>query len=700
VGFTLLDNKKVFRKVFFYLLISWLPFTAILVYIPSSYAQDKPIHIHLTWQHETNTTMTVTWQTAASNSGDLVLYDTMPHNGLSTAYRFNAIGSNFTYGGASGYIHVVELTNLIPDTFYYFICGGSTGGYSKERIFWTAPSTFRDVRFVAGGDSRTNEAERELVSQAMAQFRPELVLHVGDMVENGLTQSLWDTWFADVDTHWINNNLTIPIIPVIGNHENNAPNYYSQFALPGNEMWYSYDWGPDIHIICLSTETTISGEQTTWLANDLAAHANFTWKFAMFHQPPFDASLSHNGNLDVRTNWVPLFDRYHVDIVFAGHDHIYMRTKPINWTASTTQAQTYANGTMYIVSGGWGAPLATPGTHWYDAYIASLYNFCLIDVFKNRTLHLQAKNDQGVTFDEVWINKTTTTNDYDGLWHTANFTIKLTVKNNLTGNAEIYYRINDGPLQNVSKNGQPYITIEGANNQLEYWSVDSANNIEIPHKILAGIKLDKTKPIANAGRNVTIELGSIMKFSGINSTDNIAIKGYKWNFTDSTPKSFNSMNFSYIFRKTGHYQVKLNVSDYASWWNITSIWVYVVDSSPPLANFNVIQKSIVGHTLIFNASKSSDISGITKYTWDFGDGNITTSTEPYITHVYLHPGVYIVNLAVTDGANNTASISMTIQIESPQKTFPWWLLSVVIPEFLIFALGILWLRRRGKSRKV
>jgi PKD repeat protein len=88
----------------------------------------------------------------------------------------------------------------------------------------------------------------------------------------------------------------------------------------------------------------------------------------------------------------------------------------------------------------------------------------------------------------------TTIHDYDSLWHTSDFTITLTATDDLSGVAETYYRINDGPIQNVSAHGQPLITTEGANNALEYWSIDNAGNEELPHKILTGIKLDKTVP--------------------------------------------------------------------------------------------------------------------------------------------------------------------------------------------------------------
>jgi len=400
-------KTKKFGVYALFLLIAILLLSGFFVFTTSAGPDDLPVHIHLTWQNDTGTTITVTWQTSTNTSGDVVKYDNESRSGNPILYRYNATGINYNYTGASGYVHDVELTGLTPDTVYYFICGGDTGGWSSERAFRTAPSVSSDVRFVAGGDSRTNVAEREKISQAMAEFNPAFVMHSGDMVYDGRVQSQWDSWFSDVDSHWIGeNNLTIPIIPAIGNHENNAVNYYKQFALPDNEMWYSYDWGPDIHIICLSTETTTSGAQKDWLENDLATHTDYTWKIVMFHQPPIPGSRT-TGHSGARTDWVPLFDKYHVDIVINGHDHIYLRTMPINLTASQSQAQSYENGTMYIISGGWGAPLYTPGEHWYDAYVErpSIYHFCLMDIFKNGSMHLQAKDNQGNTFDEVWIIK-------------------------------------------------------------------------------------------------------------------------------------------------------------------------------------------------------------------------------------------------------------------------------------------------------
>jgi Arylsulfotransferase (ASST) len=87
-----------------------------------------------------------------------------------------------------------------------------------------------------------------------------------------------------------------------------------------------------------------------------------------------------------------------------------------------------------------------------------------------------------------------TTHDYDGTWHVKDFKINLSTANDLGGFANTYYKINNGPTRSFSTDGQPTITAEGANNTLEYWSVDKTGIEEIPHKTLTGIELDKNPP--------------------------------------------------------------------------------------------------------------------------------------------------------------------------------------------------------------
>jgi hypothetical protein len=84
--------------------------------------------------------------------------------------------------------------------------------------------------------------------------------------------------------------------------------------------------------------------------------------------------------------------------------------------------------------------------------------------------------------------------DYVDVWHTSDFTINLAPDYAVN---ETFYRINDGPIFNVTANGQPEIATEDRGNKLEYWSIwdlYGTGVVELPHIILPEIKLDKTRP--------------------------------------------------------------------------------------------------------------------------------------------------------------------------------------------------------------
>lgn len=123
------------------------------------------------------------------------------------------------------------------------------------------------------------------------------------------------------------------------------------------------------------------------------------------------------------------------------------------------------------------------------------------------------------------------------------------------------YRINDGPVKAVSVDGQSLITTEGANNTLEYWSIDNAGNEELPHKVLTGIKLDKTAP--TIGIPFRIPEGDVEPDQEVGVLVNVAdfLSGVKdvtlsYNLNDSplwidVPMTFNST--------TGLYETAIQV---------------------------------------------------------------------------------------------------------------------------------------------
>ena len=70
-----------------------------------------------------------------------------------------------------------------------------------------------------------------------------------------------------------------------------------------------------------------SGAQLAWLKGVLAT-SKATWKLVFFHHPPYSASGTHGSTQELQQAWVPLFEQYHVDACFSGHDHDLQHSHP------------------------------------------------------------------------------------------------------------------------------------------------------------------------------------------------------------------------------------------------------------------------------------------------------------------------------------------------------------------------------------
>jgi hypothetical protein len=371
---------------------------------------DLPFDIHLNWQHDTSTTMTVVWETTTSTSGSTVKY------GPDTNYSQIVTGTTDNQG-TNGLIHIVEITGLSPGLTYHYTCGDITGGWSPDSIFMTAPANTTNFTFISMGDSRDNPTEFQKIVGKVIIVNPDFVGFSGDLCGSDNAND-YDVWF----TIWQLLGNHISIVPSIGNHEEGGVNYIHRFTLPNNERWYSLNYS-NMHIIVLSTsqDTYAPGtEQYNWLVNDLQAAANdsvHTWKIAIFHNPPYNVG-GHGCNPNVQNYLVPIFNEYKVDLVFNGHNHYYERTYPLKGGGATpivtdTNLHYYKNpdGIIYATTGSCGAPLYDIGSAYYLAVAVKNYNYAKISIYLNNSLHMETFLDDGATIiDDFWIEKNISSN--------------------------------------------------------------------------------------------------------------------------------------------------------------------------------------------------------------------------------------------------------------------------------------------------
>jgi len=209
-----------------------------------------------------------------------------------------------------------------------------------------------------------------------------------------------------------------------------------------------------------------------------------------------------------------------------------------------------------------------------------------------------------------------TTHNYDGKWHTSDFTIDLAATDDLSSINQTYYEVNDGPTSTLNVAGHPKIMSEGANNTLEYWSTDNAGNEESPHNILTQIKLDKTTPsgqiIINNGemyatsKSVTLALTASDTVSGIHQvrySDDGVWDSEVWEAFSSTKTWTLDEDEG---TKTVYYQIK----DQAE-LTFTCSDTIILDNTPPIGSIVIIEGAYTNSSSVnITLSANDALSGV------------------------------------------------------------------------------------------
>jgi hypothetical protein len=324
----------------------------------------------------------------------------------------------------AGYWQAAVLTGLEPGTTYRYTIATADGqAAGPEMAVTTAPPAGTDhFTFVVLGDSRPGDrvtaqpsAGALKVAALVATEAFSLALHTGDMVaEGGVCSGELSGWEQYLRAYFGLFGQTLaraPFYVVPGNHEFASGTcgqdiYDTVFSLPRNappgdeEKYYSFDWG-NAHFTVLDSYANLAAGSTqyAWLEHDLASTAQ-RWKFIFFHEPVY-SSGEHGPTLEEQRAWVPLFEKYGVDVAFAGHDHIYERTCPILQGACTTIEE---GGVVYFVTGGAGAPLYSTHGAWFSLARASVNHYLTVEV-RGCELYFTATDGDGNVIDRYELSR-------------------------------------------------------------------------------------------------------------------------------------------------------------------------------------------------------------------------------------------------------------------------------------------------------
>jgi len=163
-------------------------------------------------------------------------------------------------------------------------------------------------------------------------------------------------------------------------------------------------------------------------------------------------------------------------------------------------------------------------------------------------------------------------------------------------------------------------------------------------------------PVADAGQNMAIKVGSTITLNGSNSSDSDGtITSYSWDNGFGLGEMVSA-----TFNEIGVFTVNLTVTDNDGSTATDSIIITVEANAAPVADAGVDQTVIVGSLVTLDASASNDNDGsISAYSWSSDLGaNLGDSAQ--VSVLLDTTGVYSYTVTVTD--NNGASSTDTVKV--------------------------------------
>src|SRR5580693_8610438 len=344
-----------------------------------------PEQIHLTWGENPATSVVVSWASPEPATRPRVR---IGQRVIKAEPRPYTDGIN----GETVWTYHARVDGLRPGATYAYLVTADNDGNAADpfsAIFRTAPQGRAPFRFTSFGDLATPNTDWVLsygqsayAVEAVESFEPLFHLLNGDLCYGNLNPAAQPQVWRDFGNNNQASAASRPWMPCPGNHEiefGNGPqgltSYLSRYTLPDNRVpgfrgrWYAFRVGSALFISLAADDVVYQdagafvagpepltpaagtgnpaippgtsfyirgysgGAQTAWLEQTLAAaraDRSIDWIIVQMHQDATSSSATGNGSdLGIREAWLPLFDRYQVDLVLCGHDHDYERSFPV-----------------------------------------------------------------------------------------------------------------------------------------------------------------------------------------------------------------------------------------------------------------------------------------------------------------------------------------------------------------------------------
>lgn len=232
----------------------------------------------------------------------------------------------------------------------------------------------------------------------------DFVISTGDNFYDAGVESIHDPdWQLSFENIYKAPALQIPWYCILGNHDYDgniqaqidyttissrwnlpAPYYHITKNIGQDEVLFVFtDTSPFIFEYYFNPKPAVISQnkeqQLKWLEQTLA-QSQAKWKIVVGHHPIYSSSPFHGDAPELIDAFVPLFNKYGVDLYLAGHEHDLQLQKP--------QGNTY-----YLVSGA-GSEIRETEAYAFTEFSASSNGFALIGLDQT-TLKIEFVNDHG-----------------------------------------------------------------------------------------------------------------------------------------------------------------------------------------------------------------------------------------------------------------------------------------------------------------
>lgn len=195
------------------------------------------------------------------------------------------------------------------------------------------------------------------------------------------------------------------------------------------------------------------------------------------------------------------------------------------------------------------------------------------------------------------------------------------------------------------------------------------------------INVEQATVVAHAGPDQSVKLGTLIKLSGKSS---YVLQGnihYQWSFVEKPANSIvvldkvNSIESEFIADITGHYRIRLTVSDNAGQESIDEVDIevkpYTENSSPNAVISSIAPQVLISKTLNLSARESYDVDGdLLTYLWEVisqpSNSNVELNNYRTVDAEFSAdtPGEYEIELTVADPTSASTSTRMIINVVS------------------------------------